>query len=175
MPFFGQELLEQAQAKGPLTDPAYLAALEACSEEELASVEGVGPVVAGAVRAFFEEERNQATLKRLREAGVRMEDPEEKSREEVLPWRDWKLVFTGELEGFTREGAQEAARVLGAQTPESVSRKTTAVVAGPGAGSKLEKARKLGVPVWDEARFRTLLDEAATGGPGLPPQEEAKP
>ena len=152
-----------------------LTALEACSEEELASVEGVGPVVAGAVRAFFEEERNQATLKRLREAGVRMEDPEEKPRDEVLPWRDWKLVFTGELEGFTREGAQEAARALGAQTPESVSRKTTAVVAGPGAGSKLEKARKLGVPVWDEARFRTLLDEAATGGPGLPPQEEAKP
>ena len=137
-----------------------LEALEACSEEALAAVEGVGPVVAAAVRAFFRDGHNRETLRRLREAGVRMEDPQEEKAPGGLPWAGWKLVFTGELESCPREAAQEAARARGAQTGESVSRKTTAVVAGARAGSKLEKARKLGIPVWDEARFLELLREA---------------
>ena len=129
----------------------------AASEEELAAVEGVGPVIARSVAAFFALERNRQVVETLRAAGVdfgRMEAP---TLPQVLSGRS--VVVTGTLPGYSREAAEEAIVARGGRAPGSVSSRTAAVVAGidPGA-AKLAKAAEHGIPVLDEAGFRHLLD-----------------
>ncbi len=132
--------------------------LREASEEHLASLEGVGPRIAASVKAFFEDSQNQETLGELEKAGVLMEIHEISSSGSG-PWEGRRVVFTGELTSLTRSEAEERARALGASPTSSVSKKTWLVVAGESAGSKLEKARKLDVPVLSEEAFLALLQD----------------
>ena len=119
--------------------------------EELADVPGVGTVVADSLVRFFGEPQNVTVIDALLAAGV-APAPEE-ARATVGPFAGKVVVFTGNLERLTRDGAKELIRSLGGKATGSVSKKTDLVVAGPGAGSKLEKAEKLGIEVVDEDTF----------------------
>jgi DNA ligase (NAD+) len=127
--------------------------------EELAAVEGVGPVIAQAVADWFAEPANRDVIERLRAAGVNLEGPEVEDVEQTLAGKT--VVVTGTLEGYNREEVEAAIKARGGKSPGSVSKKTTALVVGEGPGaSKLTKATELGVPILDEAAFERLL---ATG------------
>lgn len=135
----------------------------AASAEEMAAVEGVGPVIAASVRSFFDLDRNRLVVERLRAAGVNLEGPAAPDLPQVLA--GLSVVVTGTLDGWSREAAEEAIKGRGGKAPGSVSKKTTAVVAGaePG-GAKLAKAAELGVPVLDEAAFAELLETGRVPG-----------
>ncbi len=128
--------------------------------DELESMEGIGPVVAESLRVFFLEPHNDHVIRRLKEAGVNMviESPA-KSRVD-LPWSGLKFVLTGELSTMTRPEASEKIKALGGETSDSVSRKTNFVVTGEKPGSKLLKARSLGIEVLEEEDFIKRLSEA---------------
>ena len=132
-------------------------ALRTAAVEALESVSDVGPVVARSVHAFFEQPANVALLDRLGAAGVRLEDTGAAPTMAAQPLAGRTYVITGTLEAMTREAAAAALEALGARVSGSVSRKTTALVAGREAGSKLDKARTLGVEVLDEAAFLALI------------------
>jgi DNA ligase (NAD+) len=135
-----------------------LATLRQAGEAELQAVPDVGVVVARSVRSFLHEPRNQQLLDRLAAAGVRQEDDVragERPARQVLAGQTF--VLTGTLAGYTREAATAAIERLGGKVAGSVSKKTTWVVAGSEAGSKLEKARALGLAVLDEAGFTALI------------------
>jgi DNA ligase (NAD+) len=140
----------------------HLDRLMEASEDELASVPGVGPVIARSVAAFFRNERNRAIVEKLRAAGVNLTEDAagEEPAHDVAPVLAGKsVVVTGTLERFSRDEAEAAIKARGGKSPGSVSRSTTALVAGeaPGA-SKLTKAESLGVPVIDEDTFVRLLE-----------------
>ena len=139
--------------------------LAAATEEELVEVEGIGPTVAAAVARWFHGEDGQKLLAKLAEVGVEAEPAEVVG---VGPWTGQTWVLTGSLEAMPRPEAEERIRRLGANPGSSVSRKTHTVVAGPGAGVKLEKAQRLGVRVIDEAAFLAELQaaEAKESGAG---------
>jgi DNA ligase (NAD+) len=126
------------------------------SADELAAVEGVGHVIGASVQQFFALARNREVVERLRGAGLNLEGPGAPEVEQNLV--GLSIVVTGTLEEWSREAAEEAIKARGGKSPGSVSKKTTAVVAGsePG-GAKLAKAGELGVPVIDEAAFARLL------------------
>ena len=130
---------------------------EAC-EEDLTAVPEIGPETAAAVRAWFEREPSRRLLAQLREAGVRMTGTDRKPAGEG-PLAGKVFVLTGTLPRRTRDEAAAEIERAGGKVTSSVSKKTTAVIAGDDPGSKLEKARGLGVPVWDEERL-----DAALGG-----------
>lgn len=139
-------------------------ALLAASPEDLAQAEGVGPVVAAAIAEHFAVERNRATLERLRDAGLEMR----MDRTEIAsdgPLTGMAVVVTGGLEALSRDEAKRAIAVAGGKSTDSVSKKTSFVVAGRDPGSKLAKAEALGVPVLDEAQFLAVL-----GGQDQPPK-----
>ena len=132
-------------------------------EEALAEVEGFGPIIAASVRAWFDDPHNRWLIEGLRAAGLCMEaeDPGGGLEGEALPQTlaGMSVVVSGALEGLSRDEAKQAIVARGGSSPGSVSGRTAALVAGadPGA-SKLRKAESSGVPVIDEAAFRTLLD-----------------
>ncbi|HEV2984539.1 MAG TPA: NAD-dependent DNA ligase LigA, partial [Vicinamibacterales bacterium] len=129
--------------------------------EALQAVPEIGPVVAASVRAFAEEPRNRELMSRLEQAGVRMTtDLPEPAVEPVGRLAGKTFVLTGTLASMSREQAIAALEALGAKVAGSVSKKTSAVVAGADAGSKLEKARQQGIEVLDEAAFRQLIMKA---------------
>jgi DNA ligase (NAD+) len=135
-----------------------MAALRAASVEQLESVSDVGPVVARSVRSFLDEPRNSAVIDRLAAAGVRMEDEAGAgAAPPVQPLAGRTYVITGTLEAMSREAAEEAITALGGKVSGSISRKTTGLIVGRDAGSKLDKARTLGVPELDEAAFLALI------------------
>jgi len=137
----------------------HLDQIEAASVDELSSVEGVGGVIAESVHQWFADEGNKAVVDKLRAAGVNLRGPDRPDVEPVLA--GMSVVVTGTLAGYSRDEAEAAIKARGGKSPGSVSKKTTAVVVGDGAGaSKLTKATDLGVPVLDEAGFEHLL---ATG------------
>ena len=125
--------------------------------EALQSVAEIGPVVAASVRAFAEEPRNQELVRRLKATGVNMESQAPEPSDQPRPLSGKTYVLTGTLTAMTREDATAALERLGAKVSGSVSKKTTAVVFGAEAGSKLEKAEKLGVERMDEAQFLAFL------------------
>jgi DNA ligase (NAD+) len=143
----------------------HLDRIEAASEEEMAAVEGVGPIIAAAVAEWFADDTNRAVVQKLREAGVNMEGPAAPDLPQNLV--GLSIVVTGTLEGFTRDEAEAAIKARGGKSPGSVSKKTTAVVVGadPGA-AKVTKAEEVGVPILDEAGFVELLE---TGELPTPP------
>ena len=133
----------------------------AASEEDLAAVEGFGPIIAAAVRRWFDEPRNIELIGRLRQAGVTMKEAavgaDPKAPAQTLA--GMAVVVTGTLAGFSREEAKQAITARGGTSPGSVSGRTAALVAGADVGaSKTRKAEGLGVPVIDEAAFKTLLE-----------------
>jgi len=132
-------------------------AVAAATPEELAAVEGVGPVVAQALADWFTDPRHREIVERIRAGGARMED--EGADEGPRPLEGITVVVTGTLESYSRDGATEAVQALGGKVTGSVSKKTDFVVIGtdPGA-SKYEKAVKLGVPTLDDAGLRVLLE-----------------
>ena len=137
-----------------------LDALMAADEEALAKVRDVGEIVARSVAEFFANPRNREVVEKLRGAGVRF-DRVERAAAGASPdgfFFGKRVVITGTLEKFTREQAQDELRKRGATVAETVGKTTSVVIAGAEAGSKLEKARKLGIPVLDEAEFRRRLE-----------------
>ncbi len=126
-------------------------------EEELAAVDGVGPTIAASVARFFAFEVNREFVERLRTGGVSFGTKVVSELPQVLAGQS--VVVTGTLEGWSREGAEEAVTARGGKAPGSVSARTTAVVAGSSPGAaKLTKAEQLGIPVLDEDGFRHLLE-----------------
>ena len=136
-------------------------ALSAASAEEIAQVEGIGPKIAESVVEFFAVPDNLRVVERLRLANVVLESEEPA---EVAPQTLAGLTFvlTGTLENFKRKQAGDALKALGAKVSGSVSKRTSYVIAGAAAGSKLTKAEQLGVPVLDEAALAQILE---TGQP----------
>ncbi|MFO1394262.1 MAG: NAD-dependent DNA ligase LigA [Steroidobacteraceae bacterium] len=135
-----------------------LEALATAGEQEILQVRDVGPVVARRVREFFDEPHNQAVVDQLRAAGVRWPAIEPAAAAPAEgPLTGEVLVITGTLDAMTRDEARDAARAAGATVTDSVSRKTTLLVAGAEAGSKLRKATELGVRVVDEREFLAML------------------
>lgn len=130
----------------------------AATEEDLAAVDGVGPVIAGSIARWAIDLDNIKLVSRLLEGGVRGEDPETVGVQTDL-LRGLTIVLTGTLNSLSREEAAAAVLQRGGKVTGSVSKKTSVIVAGDASGSKLEKARSLGVPVLDELGFRRLLDE----------------
>ncbi|MBS6612361.1 MAG: NAD-dependent DNA ligase LigA [Collinsella intestinalis] len=148
-------------------------ALAAASEEDIAACEGIGPKIAASVREFLSVPENLEVLQRLREAGLALEEnlgaavaqaAQETGVDADLaagqPLDGLTFVLTGTLVNRTREEAGAALKLLGAKVSGSVSKKTSYLVAGPKAGSKLTKAESLGVPVLDEEALERIL---ATG------------
>jgi len=146
--------------------------IEAASAEELAAVEGVGPVIGRAVKDWFEVDWHRDIIRRWRETGVTLAESVEDQAPRIL--EGLTVVVSGSFEGFSRDEATEMLQVRGARAAGSVSKKTDFIVIGdnPGA-SKSEKARALGIPVLDEAGFRLLLDGGADAARGavLPPHQ----
>lgn len=126
--------------------------------ELLQSVPDVGPVVAASIRTFAEEPRNRALVAKLAAAGVNMTTRQpDPVREAPGPLAGKTFVLTGTLETMTREEAEAAIDRLGGKVSGSVSRKTSYLVVGTDAGSKLEKARQLGVATLNESEFKALI------------------
>ena len=134
-------------------------ALQAASAAELASVPEIGEIIAASVHEWLQGDYGRRTIAGLRAAGVRLDVPEA-DRVAGGPLTGKTLVVTGTLAGFSRQEAEQAIRKAGGRASSSVSKKTDYLVAGEEAGSKLATAKKLGVPVIDEAELRRLL----TGG-----------
>ena len=134
-----------------------LAVLRAASPEDLQTISGIGAVVARGIDEFFDRPEEQPFLNKLAELELRPIMPATRPADTSNPLAGKTLVFTGTLERRTREEAEALARSLGAKVTGSVSAKTDLVIAGPGAGTKLEKARQLGVKVVDEATFDAML------------------
>lgn len=131
--------------------------LMVATEAQLLEVEDVGPKVAAHVVNYFSEEQNRMEVQRLIALGVEWEAPQAAAGEALLAGQTW--VVTGKISQMSRDEAKDYLLGLGAKVAGSVSSKTTQVVAGPGAGSKLKKAEELGVPVMDEADFIAWLTE----------------
>ncbi|MCR9261995.1 MAG: NAD-dependent DNA ligase LigA [Pseudomonadaceae bacterium] len=136
---------------------ADLQALIKAGPEELEQVDDVGPIVAGRILEFFADADNLKIVTQLIEAGVRWPAIEKGANSELLKGQTW--VLTGTLTSLSRNEAKAILVGMGAKVAGSVSAKTHQVVAGPGAGSKLEKAQKLNLPVMDEEEFLQYLQQ----------------
>ena len=133
--------------------------LMAASVDELLQVNDVGPIVAQSIRAFFDQPHNVEVVEQLRAAGIHW--PEQAAAVGLQPLAGKTLVLTGTLPTLAREDAKALIEAAGGKVAGSVSKKTSYVIAGDEAGSKLDKARELGVPVLDEAGLQALLHDRA--------------
>jgi DNA ligase (NAD+) len=132
-------------------------AVFAADSERLARVDGVGGVIADALREWWEVDWHRAIVEKWGRSGVRLH--EEGGDEAPRPLEGLSIVVTGSLEDFSRDGATAAIQARGGRSAGSVSKKTDFVVVGESPGSKADKAEQLGVPVLDEAGFKVLLDD----------------
>ena len=131
-----------------------LAALIDCPREELESIDGIGPIVAESIANFFKQENNRQIVNQLIESGVKLKTS---ARMKSGRLNDRVFVLTGTLQDFTRSEAKAFIEAAGGKVSGSVSRRTDFLVAGDAPGSKLTKAKELGVAVIDEAAFKKLL------------------
>ncbi len=129
------------------------------SRKEFEAIEGIGPEVAGSIAQWFSDEKNRKLIKRLMDAGIVIQGQEE----EALPLQGKSFVFTGSLKSLKREEAKKLVTSLGGQVQSTVGKKTDFVVVGENPGSKLEKARKLGVKIITEDDFLAMLKKPQTG------------
>ena len=127
--------------------------------DELVQVEDIGPRTASAIEEWLELAENREAIEQLLSLGV---SPEAMPEAQSAAFTGSTFVFTGELERWTREEAEEIVQGLGGKASGSVSAKTSYVVAGPGAASKLAKAEQLGVKVISEEEFAAMLETAGT-------------
>ena len=146
----------EATAKELARHFGQLEAIMVASEEALLQVPDVGPVVAHSIRTFFDQPHNREVVQALREAGIQWPEGEALAPTE-MPLSGITVVLTGTLQSMGRDEAKEKLEALGAKVAGSVSKKTHYVVAGLEAGSKLDKAKELGVPVLDDAGLAVLL------------------
>jgi DNA ligase (NAD+) len=130
-------------------------ALMAAAAQDIGEVRGIGPTIAEAVAGFFAEPRNRKLIARLAKAGVRMDEPVTVAAKGPLSGQTF--VLTGTLPTLSRAEATKRIEAAGGAVTGSVSKKTTAVVAGADPGSKLDKAKQLGIAVWDEAELMRRL------------------
>jgi len=140
-----------------------LEALEEADEEALLQVETIGPEIASSVAGFFSSKAGRKFLERLRQAGVKPPSRAPRRVASTGPLAGKTFVLTGTLESFTREEAARLVQDAGGKVTSSVSSKTDAVIAGSDPGSKLDRAEKLGVEIWDEARLKAALKTAGIG------------
>ncbi|TXN29734.1 NAD-dependent DNA ligase LigA [Lacisediminihabitans profunda] len=142
-------------------------AIRAADRDELASVDGVGGIIADAVIDWFQVDWHLEIIQRWADAGVQFATPGHPGPGSAVaaggPLQGLTVVATGSLEGFSREGALEAIIAAGGKAASSVSKKTDFVAAGPGAGSKLTKAEELGVRIIDAGQFARLLEFGPAG------------
>jgi DNA ligase (NAD+) len=131
--------------------------LAQATREELVEAEEVGPRVAEAIQEFFEEKRNRQVIEKLRKAGLQFEQEQTRKKEGKLTGK--QFVLTGTLPAYSRDQAKQMIEESGGRVVGSVSKKTDYVVVGADPGSKLEKARALGIKTLDEAELRKLLGE----------------
>ncbi|MFB7865971.1 NAD-dependent DNA ligase LigA [Streptomyces sp. NPDC056069] len=133
--------------------------IEQATEEELAAVDGVGGIIAAAVKQWFAEEWHREIVRKWRAAGVSFEDEGAGEDQGPRPLDGLTVVVTGTLQNFTRDGAKESLQAVGAKVAGSVSKKTAFVVVGDNPGSKYDKAMQLKVPVLNEEGFVILLEQ----------------
>ena len=126
-------------------------------EEELTAIDGIGPIVAHSIAAFFSKSSNGKVLQKLEKGGVNVKRLKEEEPSGEQPFLGKTFVFTGELKGYSRKEGEELVKKLGAKAAGSVSKLTSYVVAGEAAGSKLKKAKALGVEILDEEGFNKLI------------------
>ena len=136
-----------------------LTGLAEADEEKLILIDDVGPVVASNIQHFFQQSENQLIIQRLIEAGIHW--PQIEKVEAIdLPLSGHIYVITGTMENYSRQQAAELLQQQGAKVSSSVSKKTTGVIAGDKPGSKVDKAQKLEVPVFNESDFETLINQS---------------
>ena len=135
----------------------HLDTIAAAPVEELQKADEVGPKVADSIRRFFEEPRNRELVEQLRAAGLKFDHPLQ-PRETAGPLAGLTFVLTGTLPTLSREEAKARIEAAGGKVTGSVSKKTHFVVAGEEAGSKLDKAQALGIPVLDEQQLLEKLN-----------------
>jgi DNA ligase (NAD+) len=128
------------------------------SREELQEINEIGPEVANSITTFFKDERNRQEIAKILEAGLKLSNPLYTAEEKQRPLQDLTFVFTGTLKRWTRDEVKRMVEQLGGRAVSSVSRETDYVVAGPGAGSKLDRAKKLNIPVLNEEQFAKLVE-----------------
>lgn len=134
-----------------------LDALAAASREELQAIPGIGPVLAQSIGDWFAREPNRRVIEKLKAAGVTMAQAQAEVKAEAQPLAGLTFVITGTLPGMSRDEAKEFIKAHGGKVTDSVSKNTGYLVAGEAAGSKLDKAGQLGVPVLDEAALRAMV------------------
>ncbi|MER7935467.1 MULTISPECIES: NAD-dependent DNA ligase LigA [unclassified Streptomyces] len=147
--------------------------IEQATEEELSNIDGVGGIIATALKEWFAEEWHREIIRKWKAAGVPLEDESTGEDEGPRPLEGLTVVVTGTLEQFTRDGAKDALQSRGAKVTGSVSKKTSFVVVGDNPGSKYDKAMQLKVPVLDEDGFVVLLEQGpdAAAEVALPVEE----
>jgi DNA ligase (NAD+) len=133
--------------------------LMGASEEELETIQDIGPQVAHSIVTFFESEQNRDVIQAIRDAGLTLNNPLYSAEGEEQPLEGLTFVFTGTLDRWTRDEVQRYVERLGGRATSSVSGRTDYVVAGPGAGSKLDEARERDVPVLNEEEFVEFVEE----------------
>ncbi len=135
--------------------------LMAASADEVASVDGIGPIIGESVHTYFANSQVTDLIEELRSVGVNFtyQGPSTTSVDTDSPWNGRRVVLTGKLAEMTRGEAKQWLEDHGAKVTGSVSKKTNIVIAGAKAGSKLTKAQDLGITVWDEDRFRQAMQE----------------
>ena len=147
----------EATAKELARHFGQLDAIMVASEDALLQVADVGPIVAHSIRTFFDQAHNREVVQDLRDAGVTWAEGDALAPTE-MPLAGLTVVLTGTLQSMGRDEAKDKLEALGAKVAGSVSKKTSYVVAGAEAGSKLDKAQSLGVPVLDDAGLALLLN-----------------
>lgn len=131
--------------------------LAVADSEELATIDEIGPIVAGSITEFFEQEQTKDLIKRLQEAGVNTGSDDMQEENTDTRFEGKTFVLTGGLDNFTRDEATEIIENFGGKVSSSVSKKTAYVLAGEDAGSKLTKAQNLGVAILTEAEFIEMI------------------
>ena len=131
-----------------------IAQLSEATIENLSQVEEIGPIVANSIREFFEQEQTKDLIRRLKDAGVNMQRKKDENEDDRFSGKTF--VLTGSLEKYSREEASNIIEKFGGKTSNSVSKKTSYVLAGEDAGSKLTKAQNLGVQIITEAEFEEM-------------------
>jgi DNA ligase (NAD+) len=124
------------------------------SEEDLMEVEGIGPEVAASVHQFFRDKKNKESIDQLKKAGVKVIEPQAKERGKLA---GKVFIFTGALQTLGRDEARDIVESLGGMTASSVSKKVDFVVVGEDPGSKLDKAKELGIKILTEAEFKKMI------------------
>ncbi|TKJ39521.1 MAG: DNA ligase (NAD(+)) LigA [Planctomycetes bacterium B3_Pla] len=133
-----------------------LEALMSAEQEELAAIDQIGPIMAKSIHEYFKDEKNLEVITQMLTAGV---SPQQPQAQRLGKLAGKTFVVTGTLENFSRQQAQQAIRRAGAKSSGSVSKKTDFVLAGKNPGSKLDKARKLGVEVINEEQFVKMIED----------------